>query len=58
MYEVNCEGGGYHFTVRSKDMDEVIQAVQAHTKRIHKQETSREDARKLVHEVNTSRPAM
>jgi hypothetical protein len=39
-------------------MDEVIDAVQAHTKRIHMQETSREDAKKLIREVEMSKPTM
>ncbi len=53
MYELVCDPGNVHFTMTSKDMDEVLDAGVTHVKRIHHQDMSREDIRKLVRETNS-----
>jgi predicted small metal-binding protein len=58
MYELDCEAENGHFTVKSKSLDEVLDSGQQHLKRVHQQDMSREDVRKLVHEVNQPPPAM
>jgi predicted small metal-binding protein len=55
MYELVCDPGDLHFTMSSKDMDEVVDGGVMHVKRIHNQDISRDEIRKMVHEVN--RPA-
>ncbi len=54
MYEVICDPDNPHFMVRSSSMDEAAQAAQDHVKRIHGQDVSIDDARKLVREVDAS----
>ena len=51
MYELVCDPGNVHFTIRSKDMDEVLDAGVQHVKRIHGKVESREEIRKMVKEV-------
>ncbi len=57
MYEMDCQAENGHFSVKSKNLDEVLDSGQQHLKRIHHQDTSREDVRKMVHEVNPPRAA-
>lgn len=58
MYEMECDAENGHFTVRSKNLDEVVESGQQHLKRIHHQDKSRDDVRKMVHEVNRPQSAM
>ncbi len=58
MYELDCSAENGHFTVRSKNLDEVVESGQQHLKRIHHQDMSRDDVRKMVHEVNRPQSAM
>ncbi len=48
MYEIRCDDG---FMVRSPNMDDVLQSAKDHIKRVHNQDQSTEQVRKLVREI-------
>ena len=59
MYEFVCgDHGDAHYTVRSTNLDEVLESAQQHVKRIHGGDISLEEVRKLVHEFKQPVPGL